>query len=63
MLLIERVEYIYEKSMKGTGNICRGTFVISDVKSVTGRLGYIAETSLWLQYMIPFIHTSIAWAL
>ena len=30
----------------------RGTFIISDAESITGVLGYIAETSPWLRFMM-----------
>ena len=41
----------------------KGTFIISDSESITGVLGYIAETSPWLRFMMSFLHTSIARAL
>ena len=41
----------------------RQAFIISEAESMTGRLGYVAETSPWLRFMISFFHVSIAKAL
>ena len=41
----------------------RQTFIISEAEYMTGRLGYVAETSPWLRFMISFFHVSIAKAL
>ena len=38
-------------------------FIISDAESITGVLGYIAKTFLWLCFMMSFLHTFIARAL
>ena len=44
-------------------NKSKFTFIISDVEAMTGRLGYIAETSPWLQIMMAYMYTSITCAL
>ena len=39
------------------------SFLIRDAEILTGRLGYIAETSPWLRFMMSCFHVSIARAL
>ena len=58
-------EYVEEtvQVLKSTWNPHKYTFIISDAEIITGRLGYIAETSPWLRFMMSFMHTSIARAL
>ena len=58
-------EYVEETAqiLKSTWNPHKYTFIISDAEIITGRLGYIAETSPWLRFMMSFMHTSIACAL
>ena len=59
------VEYVAETvaTLESTWHRSHFNFIISDAESITGRLGYIAETSPWLRFMISFFHVSIARAL
>lgn len=41
----------------------RKTFELSEIETLTGRLGYIADTAPWLRYMMSHLYTSIAAAL
>ena len=45
------------------GNNIKHTFLISEAESITGRLGYVAETSPWLRFMMTSMYGSIAYAL
>ena len=49
--------------IEDTWNRGHYSFVISDAESITGRLGYIAETSPWSRFMILFFNFFIARAL
>ncbi len=59
------LEYVAKtiKILNTTWHHRRFVFVISDAEILTGRLGYIAETSPWLRFMMSHLHTSIARAL
>ena len=41
----------------------RKTFHLSEAEIIAGRLGYIAETSPWLKYLVSHLYSSIAHAL
>jgi hypothetical protein len=59
------VEYVEAtiKILQDTWHDGRHSFTIFEAESMTGRLGYIAETSPWLRFMMSCMHTSIARAL
>ena len=49
--------------LSSTWHDSRYVFTVLDVETLTGRLGYIAETAPWLRFMMSHLHTSIARAL
>ena len=49
--------------LSSTWHASRFTFSVLEAETLTGRLGYIAETAPWLRFMMSHLHTSIARAL
>ncbi len=41
----------------------RKVFRLQDIKSLTGKLGHIASTALWLRFLLPDLYAKIAWCL
>ena len=45
---------------KNTWHTGKFSFVLSNTELLTGRLGYIAETSPWLRFLMSYMYTAIA---